>query len=254
MQRRLYNYLENYNLLYAKQFSFLKKHCTIDALAELTKIIRMGSKETHNISVFLDLKKAFDTLDHSILLGKLEAHGVRGIANTWFESYLLNGMQFVEVNGQAFGWANITTGVLQGSVLGSLLFLVYINDIAKVVQFSQVHLFADDTNITSVCSSSTSFQNEVSSIWDWFLSNKLSINADKSSLVIFKRRRSASTRQFEINESLLNTNDYCKCLGVLADRNLKFCEHVRYIRFKLARHSGVISKMRHYVPRSILLK
>ena len=254
MQRRLYNYLEKYNLLYAKQFGFRKKHCTIDALAELTEIIRMGSKETQNISVFLDLKKAFDTLDHSILLDKLETHGVRGIANKWFESYLFNRMQFVEVNGQASDWAKITTGVPQGSVLGPLLFLVYINDIAEAVQFSQVYLFADDTNITSVCSSSASFQNDLSSICDWFLSNKLSVNVDKSSLVNFNRKRRASTLQVEINKSLLNTNDFCKYLGILVDGNHKFCEHVRYIRFKLARHSGVISKMRHYVPRSILLK
>ena len=138
IQRRLYNYLEKYNLLYDKQFGFREKHCTIDALAELTEIIRMGAKETHNISVFLDLKKAFDTLDHSILLDKLEAHGVRGIANKWFESYLSNRMQFVEVNGQASDWANITTGVPQCSVLGPLLFLVYINDFAKAIQLSQV--------------------------------------------------------------------------------------------------------------------
>ena len=76
MQRRLYNYLEKYNLLYDKQFGLRRKHCTIDALAELTEIIRMGSKETHNISVFLDLKKAFDTIDHSILL---ENYGLTGI-------------------------------------------------------------------------------------------------------------------------------------------------------------------------------
>ena len=180
MERRLYNYLENYNLLYDRQFGFRKKPCTIDALAELTEIILMGFRETHNISVFLDLKKAFETLDHSILLDKLEPHGVRGIANKWFESYLSNTMQFVEVNGQTSDWANITTGVPQRSVLGPLLFLDYINDIAKAVQFSQVYLFADDTNITGVCSSSASFQNDLSSICDWFSSKKFSINVDKS--------------------------------------------------------------------------
>ena len=134
------------------------------------------------------------------------------------------------------------------------MFLVHINGIAKAVQFSQVYLFADDTNITSVCSSSASFQNDLSSVCDWFLSNKLSINVDKSSLVNFNRKRSASTLQVEVNESLLNNNDYCKYLGVLVDGNLKFCEHVRYIRFKLAGHSGVICKMRHYVRQKILLK
>ena len=254
MQRRLYNYLEKYNLLYDKQFAFRKKHCTIGTPAELTGIIHMSSKETHNISGFLDLKKAFDTLDHSILLNKLEAHGVRGIANKWFESYLSNRMQFVEVDGQASDWANITTGVPQGSFFGPILFLVYINDIAKAVQFSQVYLFVDDTNITSVCSSSASFQNDLSSICDWFLSNKLSINVDKSSLVNFNRKRSASTLQVEVNESFLNTDDYCKYSGVSVDGNLKFCEHIRYLSFKLARHSSVMSKMRHYVTRSVFLK
>ena len=214
----------------------------------------MGSKETYSINVFLDLKKGFDSLYHSILLDKLEAHGVRGIANKWFESDLSHRVQFVEVNGQAFDWANITTGVPEGCVLGPLLFLVYINDIAKAVQFSQVYLFADDTNITSVCSSSASFQNILSSICNRFLSHKLSINIDKSSLVTFNRKTNASTLQVAINEALLNANENCKYLRVLVDGNLKFCEHVRYIRFKLARHSGVIPKMRHYVPCNVLLK
>ena len=114
MQKRLHNYLEKNKLLNDKQLGFCKKHCTIDALAELTEYIRMRPKETCNISVFLDLKKAFDTLDHSILLEEIMAHGVRGIANKWFQSYLLNRKQFVEVNGQSSHWANITTGVPQG--------------------------------------------------------------------------------------------------------------------------------------------
>ena len=126
-------------------------------------------------------------------------------------------MQFVEVTGSASDWTNLTTGVPQGSVLGPLLFLVYVNDTAQAVQFSQVYLFADDTNITSVCSSSASFQNDLSSICDWCLSNKLSINVDKSSLVNFNRKRSASIVQVKRNECLLNTNDYCQYLGVLVD-------------------------------------
>ena len=117
MQRRLYSYLEKFYLLYEKQFGFRKKHCIIDALAELAEKNRMGCKETHSISVFLDLRKTFDILDHSIILDKLDARGVRGIANKWFESSLLSRKQFVEVNGQASDWANITTGVPQGSVL-----------------------------------------------------------------------------------------------------------------------------------------
>ena len=210
----------------------------------------MGVPKTLKISVFPDLKTAFDAPDHSILLDKLEAHGVRGIANKSFESYLLDRMHFVEVNRRAPNWANITRRIPQGSVLGPLLFLVYMNDIAKAVQFSQVYLFADDTKITSVWSSSASFQNDLSSTCDWFLSNKLSINADKSGSINFNRNRSALTLQVEINVSFINTNDYCKYFGF----GRRFCEHVRYIKFKLARPSGVISEMRHYVPRSVLVK
>ena len=84
----------------------------------------MGSKKTHIISVFLDLRKPLDTLDYPILLDKLEAHAVRRIPNNWFESYLINRKPFVEANGQASDWANITTGVPQGSVSGPLFFLV----------------------------------------------------------------------------------------------------------------------------------
>ena len=101
MQRRLYSYLEKYILPYVKQFGFRKKHFTINAMAELREIIRMASEKTHNISVFLDLKNAFDTLDHSVLLDKLEAHGVGGVANKRFERYLLNRLKFVVSNCQA---------------------------------------------------------------------------------------------------------------------------------------------------------
>ena len=152
MQRRLYSCLDNYNLLYDKQIGFCKKHCTIYAQAEPTEVIRMGSKDTHNISVFLNFKKAFNTLENSTLPDTLEVLGVRVIENKWFESFLLNRMQFAEVNGQASDWPNITKEGPPGSFLGPLFLLVYINDISKVVQFAQVYLFADDIIITSVCS------------------------------------------------------------------------------------------------------
>ena len=219
MQRRLYSYLEKYNLLNANHFGLREKHCTIDALVELTKKVRRGSNRLFKISVLFDLKKALDTLDHSILLEKLEAHRVRGIANKWIECYLLNRQRFVEGNIHASDWTNIAAGFPQGSVLGPIFFLLYMNDIAKALLFWQVYLLADDNNITSVCSSSARSQIHLSDICDWFLSNEISVNVDKSSLVNWNRRMSASTMQVELNESLF---DYCNSSGVLLDGNMKF--------------------------------
>ena len=123
MHVRLYNFLEVQGLIFKNQFGFRKKHSTTHALIDLTEDIRKAIDENKfACGVFIDLQKAFDTVDHNILLKKLEHYGIRGIANEWFRSYLTNRKQFVSISGFNSDIAPIDFGVPQGSVLGPLLF------------------------------------------------------------------------------------------------------------------------------------
>ena len=148
MYKRLYAYLEKLNFFYPLQFGFREKHSTGHALISMTEEIRNTiDNGNYGCGVFIDLKKAFDTVNHSILLKKLEHYGIRGVALDWFCSYLSNRKQYVSVNGHISETLQIRCGVPQGSVLGPLLFLIYINDLPSVSKCLTFYLFADDTNI-----------------------------------------------------------------------------------------------------------
>ena len=140
---------------------FCSKHSTIDALVELVEKIRLNSKKVKAISFFLDLKKAFDTIEHDILLKKIENTGIRGPALNWLTSYLNGRKQRVNVNGACSSWKSIVCGVPQGSILGPLLFLIYINDLPIVCKSLDVILFADDTNLTAINKDEKSVQEDL---------------------------------------------------------------------------------------------
>ena len=154
MYKRLYTFLDKKNVIYDLKFGFRQQYSTSHALINITEKIRKAPDDGDIVcGVFVDLQKAFDTVDHQILLAKLNDFGIHGVSNDWFKSYLSNCHQYVSINVYESGLAAINCGVPQGSVLGRLLFLLYINDLNQAIKSCKVHHFADDTNLSYLSNS-----------------------------------------------------------------------------------------------------
>ena len=185
MYTRLMDFLNRFKQIYSRQFGFRKAHSTVNTLINIVERIR-GSLDKGEFAcgVFVDLQKAFDTVDHEILLAKLNHYGVRGIANTWFKSYLSDRSQFVCLSNHKSKIKAVKHGVPQGSVLGPLLFLLYINDLHHSIKSSETYHFADDTHLLNFAKSVWSLCGKINSdlrvLVSWLNANKISLNADKT--------------------------------------------------------------------------
>ena len=207
----------------------------------------------------MDLQKAFDTVDHEILLAKLSHYGIRGIANQWFRSYLSNRSQFVSIDGLDSLLKAILHGVPQGSVLGPLLFLIYINDLYNCIKYCETFHFADDTHLLHFSVSLETICKKVNldlkNITCWLRANKIPLNAGKTEFLIFKPKH--KTLDFlptlNLDGKRIYPSQSVKYLGVYLDENLCWKPHVNHIASKLQRANGALSKIRHYVPHYTLL-
>lgn len=237
--KRILAHLKEHSILYEHQYGFRENHSTDMALLHLVeKIYSAINNNEYAIGIFLDLSKAFDTVDHSILLSKLHHYGFQGFSFSWLTSYVSNREQFVIVNGCASSRAQLTYGVPQGSILGPLLFLI--NDLATVSSTVFPILFADDTNLILTHKHFDSLISEANSgitkFSDWFHTNKLSLNIKKSNFIIFtgKNKKYCKSRA----KLFIDGNDIIqvpstKFLGVLIDENLSWKEHIKSVNNKV---------------------
>ena len=224
----------------------------------LEKITAALDNSEFAVCIFIDFRKAFDTVEHSILLDKLYHYGIRGHALKWFSSYLTKRYQFVNYNNTSSDVKQITCGVPQGSILGPLLFLLYINDIASVSRVLFSVLFADDT--TLFCRSnnlhelSTVINNELGNIIKWLNANRLSLNIDKTNFMIFRpKSKKEQCPTIHINGSSILEVDSAKFLGVIIDNKLNWLEHIKCISRKIAKGTGIIIKARKSFESETLL-
>ena len=252
MFNRLIEFLNKHHILSPSQYGFRKGFSTNIAISFLhDKISKAIDKKEYFLGLFLDLSKAFDTVNYEILFSKLEHYGIRGNSLSWFKSYLHDRKQYVEFNGAKSELELITCGVPQGSVLGPLLFLLYINDLPNVLTHLQTIMFADDTNlfINHKCLKHIeSVANlEIVEVVQWLKVNKLSLNTSKTHAVIFGTRPVITDLKLNINDTQITVTDQTKFLGVILDQKLQWKTHIQYIASKISRGIGIINKARYKV-------
>ena len=230
--KRLYSFLNLHNCIYDLQFGFREYHSTNHALLSLTENIREAlDSNSFACGIFIDLQKAFDTVDHTILLQKLHFYGIRGLANNWFKSYLTKRKQFVSIDGFQSEIKSMKFGVPQGSVLGPLLFLIYINDLHSAIRYSLVHHFADDTNLLLKNKSLKQLQKhlniDLKILQHWLKANKISLNAGKTELILFRHpnKKINYDLKITIDGKRLYPSDYVKYLGTIIDSFLNWRFH-----------------------------
>ena len=203
--------------------------------------------------VFLDLTKAFDTVNHSILLYKLEHYGIRGIVNKFFGSFLTNRNQYVTINKTNSSLKSIDIGVPQGSILGPFLFLIYINDIPNSVKCTP-RLFADDTCLLMGAPSTTILETQLkddfNNICNWISANNLTLNSKKLQLLIIAPNLKFSNVVLNIQSPAgeIKTVFKAKYLGILFDNRLNFLAHIKILEVKIAISVGILNKLKYFLP------
>ena len=265
LERTMYNkimkFLDANNILYRHQYGFRAKHSTIHPVLHLLNHCAEANNRTPSqltLATFCDLSKAFDTISTDILLHKLNIYGIRGTANKWIESYLTNRSQYVDFDSNVSSSLPVRCGVPQGSILGPLLFLLYINDISHSTT-ENILSFADDTTVFLSDSDPTRLfsraNKSLEAVFHWFCANRLSLNAKKLNIWLFNRslKKLNNSLELKIDGVVLSQATHCKFLGITIDESLSWKQQVSSINSKISRALFAIKQLKFSLPKKSLL-
>ena len=259
IKSRFLKFLDKHNVLYNYQYGFRNKHSVVHSLLDVTSL-SYDSIQNKNYTALLlmDFRKAFDTVSHKILLNKLYHYGIRGPAHKLMESYLSERKQYVIIKNSSSSTRSINIGVPQGSILGPLLYLIYVNDITNATSCNP-RLFADDTclvlNNSSLSILELNCNIELKNLKNWCDANKLQINPQKSAVIVIPPKLNSPSVNIQLmyNNSLIPCNNSFKYLGVILDSKLNFKSHIDITASKISRAVGILSKLRYIFPMSSLV-
>jgi len=267
MYKQIMSFIEQHKILNKHQYGFRKKHTTIHPILQLLNHISESSNLTNpklTMSIFIDLKKAFDSVSHTKLLYKLHKYGIRGIPNDWIKSYLSDRKQYVVFGETVSSTQPVSCGVPQGSILGPLLFLIYINDISNALSV-KVLSFADDTTIyfsdVNVNNLYQKANSEMKLLKCWLDANELALNTAKTKFMIICSPRlkyndtnlnvkfdNQNIQQVGVNK----TDTSLKFLGLYFDEHLTWKRHLQYIDNKISNTLFVMNRVKHIIPKHAL--
>ena len=259
MYNRIVKFLNKFKIMTPYQFGFKKNSSTNDAILTFTSHLYSALNEgDHSVAVFLDFSKAFDTVNHSILLKKLSKLGFRGVSQSWLKSFLCGRHQYVSVSGCDSEVKPIAIGVPQGSTLSPLLFSIYINDMCNCSNLLNFTHFADDTTVSvrgrDLGESEALLNRELKKLDEWLCSNRLSLNIGKTYYLLFTCANSSPDIKLFIRNVAVQKpkEEYVKLLGVHIDERLNFNAHIKLLCSKLRRACGIIFKLSSFLPKRIL--
>lgn len=261
IEKRLRKFFNDNNSLYGFQFGFREGHSTTHALLETVNSIRSQLDVGNNVlGLYLDLKKAFDTVDHSILLQKLYHYGIRGSAHQILSSYLCNRKQCIYVNGTYSNYLSVNIGVPQGSVLGPLLFLIYINDVHNAIPNVSTRLFADDTNVFLFDRSCDDLivrgVDTLHRLCSWFDTNKLTLHLGKTNFTIFHSREVAHPcyDHFVFKDVKIKKSSSTRYLGLIIDEKLNWVDHISDLCNSVIKYTGIFYHLRGTFPKTTAIQ